>query len=80
MALEHAYDHREKRVEPRTVSSSSRKGTDSLLPYTSLVEASSTGFRNLFAVASTTSVPWMFVSIVCTGRSTMSCTPTAAAR
>jgi hypothetical protein len=34
----------------------------------------------LFAWARTTSVPWTFVSIVRTGLSTISFTPTAAAR
>ena len=39
-----------------------------------------TGFFFLLAWASTTSVQWTFVSIVRTGLSTISWTPTAAAR
>ncbi len=39
-----------------------------------------TSFFFLLACVSTTSVPLTFVSIVWTGRSTMSLTPTAAAR
>jgi hypothetical protein len=51
-----------------------------LLPYTSLVEATNTGRFFLAAAESTTSVHWMLVSMVRTGLSTMSLTPTAAAR
>jgi len=68
------------RVEPSSESSSSLKGTLVFLPYTSLVEATKVLRPNLLARFSTTSLPWMFVSMVCTGRSTMSWTPTAAAR
>ena len=39
-----------------------------------------TSFFFLFACLSTTSVPWTLVSMVWTGASTMSFTPTAAAR
>ena len=49
-------------------------------PYTSEVEAMRTFFFFLLAAASTTSVPCTFVSMVRTGLSTISLTPTAAAR
>ncbi len=39
-----------------------------------------TSFFFLLACFSTTSVPWTLVSIVCTGCSTISFTPTAAAK
>src|SRR6266850_2593029 len=80
IALLHAYAHRCFGVGPRTRSESSRKGTSSLLPYTSEVDAITTSFFFLFACFSTTSVPCTLVSIVWTGCSTISLTPTAAAR
>ena len=51
-----------------------------LLPYTSEVEAMRTFLRFLLAWARTISVACTFVSMVRTGLSTMSFTPTAAAR
>src|SRR5262245_49188016 len=63
-----------------TMSESSRNGTSSLLPYTSEVEAITTSFFFLLACFNTTSVPWTLFSIVWTGCSTISFTPTAAAR
>ena len=65
---------------PMTRSPSSRNGNDVDLPYTSLVDARKTGLRFLHACASTTSVQCTLVSIVRTGLSTISSTPTAAAR
>jgi len=51
----------------------------SSLPYTSDVEAISTLAPWRAASSSTSSVALMLVEIVCTGRSTISFTPTAAA-
>jgi hypothetical protein len=62
---------------PITRSASSRNGTSRLLPYTSDVDAMNTSFFFLFACLRTTSVPCTLVSIVCTGCSTISLTPTA---
>ena len=67
-------------VGPSAMSPSSRNGTASLLPYTSDVDATTTSRCFLAAAFSTTSVPWTFVSSVRTGASTISRTPTAAAR
>src|SRR6267142_5095199 len=80
IALLHAYAQRCLGVGPSTRSESSRNGTSSLLPYTSEVDAITTSFFFLFACFSTTSVPCTLVSIVWTGCSTISLTPTAAAR
>ena len=80
MALLHAYAQRCLTVAPITRSASSRNGTSVLLPYTSDVEAMTTFFFFLFACFSTTSVPCTLVSMVCTGSSTISLTPTAAAK
>ena len=79
-ALLHAYAQRCFTVAPITRSASSRNGTSVLLPYTSEVDAMKTSFFFLFACLSTTSVPCTLVSIVWTGCSTISLTPTAAAR
>src|SRR5439155_12291554 len=49
-------------------------------PYTSDVDATRTRFPKRLQWSSTFSVPWMFVTSVCTGSSTISRTPTAAAR
>ena len=51
-----------------------------LFPYTSDVENMTTSLSFLLACVSTTSVPWTLVSMVRTGASTISLTPTAAAR
>ena len=80
MALLQAYAHRCLDVGPMTRSASSLKGTAALLPYTSDVEKMTTSFFFLLAYFSTTSVPCTLVSIVCTGASTISFTPTAAAK
>ena len=80
MALEQAYDQRPLLVAPSTRSPSSRNGSCSLLPYTSLVDATRIGRFFLFASVSITSVRWTLVSMVRTGDSTISFTPTAAAR
>src|SRR3954463_10506861 len=80
IALLQAYAQRCFGVGPITRSESSRNGTSSLLPYTSDVDAMTTSFFFLFACFSTTSVPCTFVSIVYTGCSTISLTPTAAAK
>ena len=80
MALLQAYAQRCFAVAPITRSASSRNGTSVLLPYTSDVEAMTTFFFFLLACFSTTSVPCTLVSIVCTGCSTISLTPTAAAK
>src|SRR5436190_18726461 len=80
IALLHAYAQRCFGVGPRTRSESSRNGTSSLLPYTSDVDAITTSFFFLLACLSTTSVPCTLVSIVYTGCSTISLTPTAAAK
>jgi len=79
-ALEQAYAQREWTVAPRVRSSPSSNGTLAPLPYTSEVEATTTGFCFLAAAWSTASVALTLVSMVCTGFSTMSRTPTAAAR
>ena len=80
MALLQAYAQRCFTVAPITRSASSRNGTSVLLPYTSDVEAMTTFFLFLLACFRTTSVPCTLVSIVCTGSSTISLTPTAAAK
>ena len=67
-------------VAPITRSLSSVKGTQVFFPYTSDVEVSSTFLRFFAAMLSSNSVQRTFVSIVRTGASTMSFTPTAAAR
>ena len=51
-----------------------------LFPYTSDVDATKTFFRFLAAISKSSSVHWMLVSNVRTGLSTISFTPTAAAR
>ena len=80
IALLHAYAQRCFGVGPSTRSSSSLERHGVLLPYTSEVDAITTSFFFLFACRSTTSVPCTLVSIVWTGASTISFTPTAAAR
>src|SRR5438067_8311121 len=80
MALLQAYAHRCFGVGPSTRSESSRNGTSSLLPYTSDVDAITTSFFFLLACFNTASVPCTLVSIVWTGCSTISFTPTAAAK
>src|SRR6266849_3579358 len=80
IALLQAYAQRCLGVGPSTMSESSRNGTSSLLPYTSEVDAMTTSFFFLLACFSTTSVPCTLVSMVYTGCSTISFTPTAAAK
>ena len=81
MALLHAYAQRCLGVGPKhEVRSPRGYGTSLLLPYTSDVDAITTSFFFLLACLSTTSVPWTLVSIVRTGCSTISFTPTAAAK
>src|SRR5262245_10729369 len=80
ISLLQAYAQRCLTVAPSTSSAPSRNGTSVLLPYTSEEDAMKTSFFFLFACFKTTSVPCTLVSIVCTGCSTISLTPTAAAR
>ena len=68
------------RRRPMTRSASSWNGTSVLFPYTSDVENTTSSLPFFSQCLSTISVPWTLVSMVRTGASTMSLTPTAAAR
>ena len=80
-AFDSAYAQRRAVVGPywRRLSSYSASGSRRS-PYTSDVDATSTRLPKRLQCSSTFSVPWMFVTSVCTGCSTIRRTPTAAAR
>jgi hypothetical protein len=78
--LPEAYDQRSLCVGPIRRSSSSENGTETPLPYTSLLEVIITLRRCSAQASSTTSVPRMFVRSERNGFSSTYFTPTAAAR
>ena len=80
MALQFAYAQRRMFVAPISRSSSSLNGTFTPLPYTSLVLATSTFFMYLRHALMTMLVPSAIVSMVRTGSSHTSFTPTTLAR